>query len=269
MKKSKNNLQQEKNASESTSDKLPKNNCVSKEKSVLKNCNQINFEDLNQVTNEKNDIQTSALRKLNKFNWNGINFEFNKKFNFNMFIDSKQSYDLKQYATLININLPPLNNKNDYNWIYKKICSIFLTGHPWVYFITELNSLSILLANFRDFVQVITYKLIIFTNILGGSSLKPSQKQFLEILDTCLKKLYFYFNNKLFKAEHKLFFFKDFEIFVQTFYFNMYETFENIQTGKLNNNIIKFSPYLFKCIRRKILRVKSIRDLNDERNFNI
>ncbi len=280
LKKSKNNIENKNKESMNASSikKINNDNNIidnninkhgNKQNNIL---NTINFEDdiiKNDIENTKFKEIISSLKKANKFNWNGINFEMENKFNFNMFIDSKDSYDIKQYATLININLPALINKFEYNWIYKKICSIFLTGHPWVYFITELNSLEVLLANFKDFVQVITFKLIIFTSILSTSSLKPSQGHFIEIIDTCLKKLFFYFNNKMIKAHNKLFFLKDFEIFIQAFYLNMYENYEDKLKGNLKVNLIKYSPYLFKCIRRKILRMRKFRDLYDNKNFNL
>jgi len=287
MKKSKNNLQAnaiDKNKSNSNMDLIGENyksviqNSNKKYNKITNNSNDLNtnedfadknnFEDENKKKDLKNENEVANLTSFNKncekFNWNGINFEMKRIFNFNMFIDSKENYDLKQYATLININLPSLNNKYEYNWIYKKICSIFLTGHPWIYFISELNSYNVLLANMKDFVQVITFKLIIFTNVLSGSSLHPSQNQFIEILDTCLKKLFFYFNNKMVKAESQPFFISNFELFVHIFYIFMYETFENPKTNKLNNNFIKHSPYLFKCIRRKVLRIRKFNYIKDE-----
>lgn len=269
MKKSRNNLDENKKSNYNGEKlEITKNSIINGEaKNILPGGNGNNAAEI-KIPNDKGPCVALLSDKRNKLNWNGINFYMQKEFNFDMLIDSKENYDIKQYGTLININIPPLNNKNDFNWLYKKICSIFLTGHPWIYFISEINNLNVLLANYKDFVQVITFKLIIFTNILSGTYLKPSQNQFIDILDTCLKKLYFYFNNKIIKAENKLFFLKDFEIFAQMFYINMFEIYEHFETGKLNEIVIKKSPYLFKCLRRKVLRLNKLRILQHLDNFN-
>ena len=49
---------------------------------------------------------------FDKFNWNGIFFELNQRFFFNLIYDAKVTnfQDLNEYTKLINVNLPILKN---------------------------------------------------------------------------------------------------------------------------------------------------------------
>jgi hypothetical protein len=198
------------------------------------------------------DYKTGEKNNSKEFEWNGITFKLNNKNNFNMFIDSKDGYDLERFSTVININAPVNPNKEDYTWLIKKITSILLTGHPWIYFLSNLNDRETLLKNFEDLCKVCLFKLIILTRILNKYNLLPGQKVFNNIIMKCLKKFFFYINNKLTKAENQRFFIDDLQSFIEAFYKNIY----NFYNADESSNLKRKSIYLFKCVRRKILSIK-------------
>jgi hypothetical protein len=208
--------------------------------------NKFNFNIAKSSTNYDVIKREKKEAEIDEVNWNGITFRINEENKFNMFIDSKDEYDLNRFGTIININLPLA--LGDFEWMIKKISSILLTGHPWIYFLSSLNDLSTLEKNFKDFTKVVLYKLVIFTRILWKYKLLPGQKAFNNILKRCLKKFYFYINNKLGNAEGKKFFIDDFSQFVDTFYNNMLELYGN------NIILIDKSVFLYKCVRRKIFQ---------------
>jgi hypothetical protein len=199
------------------------------------------------------DYTSSTKTNDKEFEWNGISFKLNDKGSFNMFSDSKDDYDLKRFSTVININIPINPSKDDYTWLIKKITSILLTGHPWIFFISRLNDENALRKNFVDICRVVLFKLIIFTRIMTKYRLLPGQKGFNDILMKCLKKFFFYINNKLTKNEDRRFFIHDLQLFIETFYKNLY----NLYKADDNGELIKKSVFLFKCVRRKILSMKN------------
>ena len=211
----------------------------------ISNDNKFNF-NMAKSSSNYDVFKREKKEDIDEVNWNGITFKLNNENKFNMFIDSKDEYDLEGFGTIININLPLA--LGDYEWMIKKISSILLTGHPWIYFISSLNDLSTLQKNFKDFTKVVLYKLVIFTRILWKYKLLPGQKAFNDILKRCLKKFYFYINNKLGNAEGRKFFIDDFGKFVETFYKNMLELYGE------NRILIDKSVFLYKCVRRKILQ---------------
>jgi hypothetical protein len=212
----------------------------------VSNDNKFNFNMSKSSSNYDVAKHEKKVADIDEVNWNGITFRINRENKFNMFIDSKDEYDLDRFGTVININLPL--QRGDYEWMIKKISSILLTGHPWIYFISSLNNRNTLEKNFKDFTKVVLYKLVIFTRILWKYKLLPGQKVFNDILKRCLKKFYFYINNKLGNAEGKKFFIDDFVKFVDTFYINMFELY------RCNKILISKSVFLYKCVRRRILK---------------
>lgn len=241
----------------------------------LAQANKFNFNLKKSKTNVNVLMQKQNPNENNIFSWNGINFDLNRENFFNTLIDSKEDYDIKRYATLLNINIPIIVNKNDYtmlskndfNWYCQKIKAILITGHPWMYFVSDINDHSTLNKNFEDFCRVVTYKIIILTRSMSSVNLKPSQSLFIEIIDSCLKKMFFYFNVKISKSENKKFFYKDFQTFVRNFYFNVFAIYIDIEATNLDSyvykrDIISHSPFLFKTIRRKIIRLNSENKMN-------
>jgi len=187
------------------------------------------------------------------FNWNGINFELNKENFFNILIYSKEDFDIKKYYSSININLPIIQNKTpEFTWLFKKINSIFLTGHPWIYFVSSINDTDSMIRNMEDVCKVVAFKLIYLCSIMCKYHIQPGQNSFLEIIDSSLKKLYFYFSDKLLKCNNTKFFL-DFEKFYNVFYGNIYRLYYS--QGEFNDKLIDFCPFFFKVIRRKIFRL--------------
>jgi hypothetical protein len=196
------------------------------------------------------EYKTKERNESNKFEWNGITFKLNEGNNFNMFIDSKDDYDLKRMGSVINLNVFP--NNDGYLWITKKIAGIILTGHPWIYFVSKLNDEDTLRKNFEGLCRVVLYKLILFTRLLAKYKLLPGQKVFNDIITKCLKKFFFYINNKLTKSEERRFFIDDLQTFIETFYKSLYNLYQSDDGIRL----IKNSVFLYKCVRRKILSFK-------------
>jgi hypothetical protein len=196
------------------------------------------------------DYRTGERRTdegTSKFEWNGITFQLDEANHFNTYGDAKDDYDLKMFGTVININLPLKASKDDYTWLIKKITSILLTGHPWIYYLNNINSFSTLEKNFKDFCRVVFFKMINLTRILMKYKLLPGQRKFNDIIMKCLKKFFFYINNKLIKAENRKFYMEDLQLFIETFYKNFNELFENGGVVLKRKSI-----FLYKCIKRKI-----------------
>jgi hypothetical protein len=194
------------------------------------------------------EVYNSNLSK--SFIWNGIYFDINNENFFNILIDPKEEYDIKRFSNLINVNLPIA----DASWLFKKINGIFLTGHPWIYFIPSINSTQALSKNFVEFCKVVAYKLIILTNCMVKSNIQPGQNSFIDIMDSCLKKLFFYFNNKILRNDNNKFYL-EFGDFSKIFYENIYSIYDWGES--VNTKLIDFSPYFFKSIRRKMYRLHS------------
>ena len=209
----------------------------------------------------------------NKFNWNGIFFELNQKFFFNLIYDAKVTnfQDLNEYTKLINVNLPILKNIKDYSWLIKKINSVLFSGHPWIYFLSTINEKKILEKNLKTFIRFFLYKLIVLIRRVMNTSLQPSQKEMILILDTSIMKMFSFFDTKIFEIENRNFF-VPYSKFHKLFYIILFKNYftndkmeiDNVVTSNINYNskMIKQCPLLFKAIKRKIERLKITEVIN-------
>ena len=277
-KKSKSNVGKE---TKSVSEEIPISNILNKDnvpKEIIPEIELANGQILNETDNKiclylnhKPSIKLNDSKQIvtsNKlFNWNGINFELNKENFFNILIYSKEDFDIKKYYSSININLPIVQNKTpDLTWLFKKISSILLTGHPWIYFVSSINDPEALFRNMEDVCKVVAFKLIYLCSVMCKYQIQPGQNYFIDIIDSSLKKLYFYFSDKLIRWANTKFFL-DFDKFYSIFYGNIYKLYYN--NHDINNKLIDFCPFFFKCIRRKIYRLSSnyIRKSNSKENL--
>lgn len=210
----------------------------------------------------------------NKFNWNGIFFELNQRFFFNLIYDAKVTnfQDLNEYTKLINVNLPILKNSKDYSWLIKKINSVLFSGHPWIYFLSTINEKKILEKNLKTFIRFFLYKLIVLIRRVMNTTLQPSQKEMILILDTSIMKMFSFFDSKIFEIEKKNFF-VPYSKFHKLFYMILFKNYfmtndkmevDNVITNNINYNakMIKQCPLLFKAIKRKIERLKITEVIN-------
>lgn len=213
-------------------------------KKCKKTINQLNKE-------EYNKISTNA-------SWNGMSFNFISGTNiFNVVMEGKEEYDLSKYSSLINVNIP-IEYKNNLEWLYKKMSSIFLTGHPWIYFIQKLTNKECLEKNFDDLIRNIFFKLIILFNTILNTGLTFSQKKIIKVTDDCVKKLFLYFSHKLSRYGEAYFYIDNYYKFNESFYERLLRLYicSNSINKKYNSYIISLCPFLFKIIRRKVYRIK-------------
>ena len=215
-----------------------------------------------------------TTQNTNKFNWNGIFFELNQRFFFNLIYDAKITNfrDLNEYTKLINVNLPILRNNKDTSWLMKKINSVLFSGHPWIYFLSTINERKILEKNLKTFIRFFLYKLIVLIRRLDNTSLKPSQNEMIDILDTSIMKMFSFFDSKIFEIEKRNFF-VPYNKFHKIFYIILFQNYftindkmeiDNIITNNIiyNSKMIKQCPILFKSIKRKIERLKITEVMN-------
>jgi hypothetical protein len=202
-------------------------------------------------------LQTNTSTDLNTFNWNGINFKL--KNIFNIFSDNKIEFstdqDIKTNFKLINVNMPILTDKSDNSWLFKKINLIMHTGHPWIYFISSINDETTLNQNFEDYCKLVCLKFIILTGSMIRNNIKISKNTFIDVLDSSLKKSYFYFKYKTLKCEKSKFYIRDFSSFLTKFYQNIFLLY--YLNGELNNKMVDLSPFLFKSIKKKIYKIEA------------
>lgn len=205
-------------------------------------------------------VETSK-NNTNKFNWNGIFFELNHKYFFNLIYDAKVANfeDLNEYTKLINVNLPILKNEKDHSWLVKKISSVLFSGHPWIYFLSSINEKKILEKNFKTFIRFFLYKLIVLIRRVNNTPLQPSQKELIVVIDTSIMKMFSFFDTKIFEIENKNFFIP-YNKFHKVFYILLFENYILNNTNEniivYNSKMVKKCPLLFKTIKRKIERLK-------------
>lgn len=192
-------------------------------------------------------------KRLTNANWNGICINFNTNNILNLIIDSKVEYELDKYSTLINVTIPT-DYRNNTEWLYKKISSIFLTGHPWIFFISKINNPTSMNKNFDDLVKVILFKVVVLFKNLFQIGVQFDQNSIIDIFDDCVKKLFVYFDHKLTKFNCK-FFIENYYSFVESFYERIFKLYIS-SNMKFNTYLISLCPFLFKCFRRKIYRLK-------------
>lgn len=194
----------------------------------------------------KSKITTNA-------NWNGICINFNTKNRFNLIMESKEEYDINKYATLINVNIP-IDFTSNLEWLYKKASSIFLTGHPWIFFIQKLTNYHCLESNFNCLVKNIFFKLIVLFKSIIQNGVNLQQKRVIKVIDDCIKKLFLYFSHKLSRFGEKMFYIDDYYQFIQSFYERLFKLY--IYNNTWNYKLIALCPFIFKVIRRKVYRLK-------------
>ena len=220
--------------------------------------NKFNF-NLKKLQSNLNDIIVSDKdnNDLKKFSWNGMFFQLDKKYYFNLIYDNNKSDEndkLINYTKLVNINLPLIKNKNDFTWLVKKINGVLFSGHPWIYFMSTINEKEILEKNFESLIKFMFFKLLVLIRKIENTSLKPSQKNLINVIDTFMMKMYSFLDSKVFEIEKKKFYIS-YEKFHNNFYKTMFKIY--LVNGKqYNQKIVKYSPLLFKTIKRKIERLK-------------
>jgi hypothetical protein len=188
------------------------------------------------------------------FTWNGMFFNVTSKNYFNLVYDLKLRGDeeLSEYSKLINVNLPILKDETDYSWFIKKINSVLFSGHPWIYFMNHINDKKILELNFKNLLKFIFFKVIVLIRKVENTTIQPSQNKLINILDTCIIKLYSFLDNKIYEIEENHFFIP-FNEFHKKFYCEFFRNyFISKENNKLNAKIISYSPLLFKAVKRKI-----------------
>ena len=210
----------------------------------------------NKDTNNK-DIIVKEVDKKEKeyaFTWNGMFFNVTNKNYFNLVYDLKLRGDeeLSEYSKLINVNLPILKDETDYSWFIKKINSVLFSGHPWIYFMNNINDKKILELNLKNMLKFIFFKVIVLIRKVENTSIQPSQNKLINILDTCIMKLFSFLDNKIFEIEQNHFFIP-YDEFHKKFYCEFFRNyFMGKENNKLNTKIISYSPLLFKAVKRKI-----------------
>ena len=207
--------------------------------------------------NVNNTIQDNKDKELT-FTWNGMFFNVTSKHDFNLVYDLKLRGDeeLSEYSKLLNVNLPILKDDTDYTWFIKKINSVLFSGHPWIYFMNNINDKKILELNFKNLLKFVFFKVIVLIRKVENTSIQPSQNKLINILDTCVMKFYSFLDNKIFEIEGNHFFIP-FEQFHKKFYCEFFKNyFLNKENNKLNSKIISYSPLLFKAVKRKIEKLK-------------
>ena len=207
--------------------------------------------------NVNNSIQDNKDKELT-FTWNGMFFNVTSKHDFNLVYDLKLRGDeeLSEYSKLLNVNLPILKDDTDYTWFIKKINSVLFSGHPWIYFMNNINDKKILELNFKNLLKFVFFKVIVLIRKVENTSIQPSQNKLINILDTCVMKFYSFLDNKIFEIEGNHFF-TPFEQFHKKFYCEFFKNyFLNKENNKLNSKIISYSPLLFKAVKRKIEKLK-------------
>ena len=217
----------------------------------------IDFEksDANKENKENNE---EVKDKEFAFTWNGMFFNVTSKNDFNLVYDLKLRGDeeLSEYSKLLNVNLPILKDDTDYTWFIKKINSVLFSGHPWIYFMNNINDKKILELNFKNLLKFVFFKVIVLIRKVENTSIQPSQNKLINILDTCVMKFYSFLDNKIFEIEGNHFFIP-FEQFHKKFYCEFFKNyFLNKENSKLNTKIISYSPLLFKAVKRKIEKLK-------------
>ena len=212
----------------------------------------INFE--NNKENNNNTNLDSKEEKEFAFTWNGMFFNVTSKNDFNLVYDLKLRGDeeLSEYSKLLNVNLPILKDDTDYTWFIKKINSVLFSGHPWIYFMNNINDKKILELNFKNLLKFVFFKVIVLIRKVENTSIQPSQKKLINILDTCAMKFYSFLDNKIFEIEGNHFFIP-FEQFHKKFYCEFFRNyFLSKDNCRFNSKIISYSPLLFKSVKRKI-----------------
>ena len=210
----------------------------------------------NKDINNKNNITNEEDKKEKEFafTWNGMFFNVTNKNHFNLVYDLKLRGDeeLSEYSKLINVNLPVLKDETDYSWFIKKINSVLFSGHPWIYFMNNINDKKILELNLKNLLKFIFFNIIVLIRKVESTSIQPSQNKLINILDTCIMKLYSFLDNKIYEIEQNHFFIP-YNEFHKKFYCEFFRNyFINKDNNKLNNKIISYSPLLFKAVKRKI-----------------
>ena len=105
-----------------------------------------------------------------------------------------------------------------------------------------------------------------------NTTLQPSQKEMILILDTSIMKMFSFFDSKIFEIEKKNFF-VPYSKFHKLFYMILFKNYfmtndkmevDNVITNNINYNakMIKHCPLLFKAIKRKIERLKITEVIN-------
>ena len=222
----------------------------------------IDFEKNNNKENKENNealiTNNENKEKEFAFTWNGMFFNVTSKNDFNLVYDLKLRGDeeLSEYSKLLNVNLPILKDDTDYTWFIKKINSVLFSGHPWIYFMNNINDKKILELNFKNLLKFVFFKVIVLIRKVENTSIQPSQNKLINILDTCIMKLYSFLDNKIYEIEGNHFFIP-FEQFHKKFYCEFFRNyFLTKDTNKLNSKIISYSPLLFKAVKRKIEKLK-------------
>ena len=216
----------------------------------------INNKENNIIINNINNKEEDKKEKEKEFafTWNGMFFNVTNKNYFNLVYDLKLRGDeeLSEYSKLINVNLPILKDETDYSWFIKKINSVLFSGHPWIYFMNNINDKKILELNLKNLLKFIFFKVIVLIRKVENTSIQPSQNKLINILDTCIMKLYSFLDNKIFEIEQNHFFIP-YNEFHKKFYCEFFRNYFMIKDiNKLNNKIISYSPLLFKAVKRKI-----------------
>ena len=210
----------------------------------------------NEITSDNKNaiVEDDKKEKEYAFTWNGMFFNVTNKNYFNLVYDLKLRGDeeLSEYSKLINVNLPILKDETDYSWFIKKINSVLFSGHPWIYFMNNINDKKILELNFKNLLKFIFFKVIVLIRKVEKTTIQPSQNKLINILDTCIMKLYSFLDNKIFEIEENHFFIP-FNEFHKKFYCEFFRNYFISKDGnKLNTKIISYSPLLFKAVKRKI-----------------
>ena len=239
----------------------------------LSNNNKFNFN----LKKSQSNIQIDSTNVINlitateqlSFSWNGIFFRINSYTFFNLIYDVKipSSYitDLNEYKKLLNMNLPIVKNIKDFSWLVKKINSTLCSGHPWIYFLSTINEVTVLENNLKLFIKFFLYKLIVIVRKTNYSVLQPSQNTLINVLDSSISRMFAFFDSKIFELEKRNFFIP-YTKFHKVFYvilFSHYLEFTNKENEiQYNNQMIKLCPLLFKSIRRKIERFGLVNKVN-------
>ena len=140
-------------------------------------------------TNKENKETNKEIKIKEKeyaFTWNGMFFNVTSKNDFNLVYDLKLRGDeeLSEYSKLLNVNLPILKDDTDYTWFIKKINSVLFSGHPWIYFMNNINDKKILELNFKNLLKFVFFKVIVLIRKVENTSIQPSQNKLINILDT-------------------------------------------------------------------------------------
>ena len=119
---------------------------------------------------------------------------------------------------------------------------------------STINEKEILEKNFESLIKFMFFKLLVLIRKIENTSLKPSQKNLINVIDTFMMKMYSFLDSKVFEIEKKKFYIS-YEKFHNNFYKTMFKIY--LVDGKqYNQKIVKYSPLLFKAIKRKIERLK-------------